>query len=448
MRRGGTWPGEWVSARLGVRVTGDGVDDLVGLAVRRNPRRAHLLVSGVLGKHVPTEPRLVYGAGLLLGEAVRLRLRGRDTGAEQYLPFLANALRGTRGAAGALRDRLREPKGGVDAVVLGYAETATALGHAVADALGDAYYLHSTRRRPGAGRDVYGGFEEEHSHATGHLLAPADRAAFDRDVPVVLVDDELSTGRTVLNTVRALHAARPRSRYVLAALVDMRSEADRMRLRDLAAELGARIDAVSLAAGRVELPVGLAESARRLVDELASGPPEVVPAGVFATERVDLGWPAGVPAGGRHGFVRDDRLRLEKELPEMARRVAAQLPPGAGRVLVLGTEELMYAPLRLAAALADLLPAADVRFSTTTRSPALAVDDPGYALRTRLVFPAHDDPADGPGERYAYNVDDSFDAIVLVTDAAGDTPELAAGLLPLLAGRAPVLLAVIPEEGA
>ncbi|WP_244203894.1 TRSP domain-containing protein, partial [Streptomyces tricolor] len=45
---------------------------------------------------------------------------------------------------------------------------------------------------------------------------------------------------------------------------------------------------------------------------------------------------------------------------------------------------------------------AEVRFSTTTRSPVLAVDDPGYAIRTRLVFPAHDDPADGPGERYAY----------------------------------------------
>ncbi len=45
-----------------------------------------------------------------------------------------------------------------------------------------------------------------------------------------------------------------------------------------------------------------------------------------------------------------------------------------------------------------------MRFSTTTRSPVLAVDDPGYAIRTRLAFPAHDDPADGPGERYAYNV--------------------------------------------
>ncbi|HET6257871.1 MAG TPA: phosphoribosyltransferase domain-containing protein, partial [Pseudonocardia sp.] len=54
--------------RLGVRLrpTGPGVDPtvLLGLALRRNPRRAQLLVSRVLGKHVPTDPRLVRAAGL------------------------------------------------------------------------------------------------------------------------------------------------------------------------------------------------------------------------------------------------------------------------------------------------------------------------------------------------------------------------------------------------
>lgn len=66
-------------------------------------------------------------------------------------------------------------------------------------------------------------------------------------------------------------------------------------------------------------------------------------------------------------------------------------------MLMLGFEELMYAPLRLAEALADALPDVDVRYSTTTRSPVVPVDDAGYAIRTRLAFPAHDDPADGPG---------------------------------------------------
>ncbi|MEO6881768.1 MAG: phosphoribosyltransferase domain-containing protein, partial [Mycobacteriaceae bacterium] len=48
-------------------VHGDGVRDLVGLALRRNPRRAHLLVSSVLGKHVPADPHRVVAAGHELG---------------------------------------------------------------------------------------------------------------------------------------------------------------------------------------------------------------------------------------------------------------------------------------------------------------------------------------------------------------------------------------------
>ncbi|GAA1557489.1 hypothetical protein GCM10009678_45600 [Actinomadura kijaniata] len=409
-----TWTGEWVEARLGVRPAGEGLRDLVGLAVRRNPRRAHLLVSTVLGKHVPTDPALVYGSGLRLG--------------------------------GLVRDLTVE-----DALVVGYAETATALGHAVADALGGAYYLHSTRR-PVPGFATYGGFEEEHSHATSHLLLPADPAELDRDAPLVLVDDELSTGRTVLNTIRALHAVRPRARYVVAALVDLRDDASRAATRALAGELGARIDTVALATGRVELPDGVLEAGRALVAEVERHSAGPVRTGAFPVTRADLAWPEGLPDGGRHGFLPEHRLRLEKELPGMAGRLAASLPGAAARVLVLGFEELMYVPLRLAGAVADLLPGADVRYSTTTRSPVLAVDDPGYAIRTRLVFPAHDGPADGPGERYAYNVDPgrdparAFDAIVLVVDDVGDTPALADGLLARLRALAPVTLAAVPAR--
>ncbi|MER6941181.1 phosphoribosyltransferase domain-containing protein [Nocardioides sp. NPDC000441] len=131
------WSGTWVAERLGVRLrttdapSGMMLTDLVGLAVRRNPRRAQLLVSSVLGKHVPTDPRLVTDAGLRLGAKARAAVTG-------------------------------------DAVVLGYAETATALGHLVADALG-APYLHSTRRVVD-GIESVADFYEEHSHATAHRL--------------------------------------------------------------------------------------------------------------------------------------------------------------------------------------------------------------------------------------------------------------------------------------
>lgn len=425
------WSGTWVAERLGVGLRGDEqLPALLGLALRRNPKRAHLLVSNVLGKHVPQAPSVVYDAGHGLGERVR-KLLGDEEAARS--------------------------------VVLGYAETATGLGHSVADGVALAPYLHSTRR-PVDGVERAGGFEESHSHATSHLLLPEDPDLLAGEGPLILVDDEFSTGNTVLNTIRDLHERYPRDRYVIVALVDMRAEQDRARLESFATEIGARVDLVSLASGTVSLPEGVLEKGQALVAqyEPPTGEAPQTPKGPAGrVRRVELEWPAGVPDGGRHGFTPEHRDRLDAEAPAMAHRIAQALDlpsataadDGAAarprpRILVLGFEELMYAPLRLGTAL-ERIADADVRYSTTTRSPVLAVDDPGYAIRTRLVFPAHDDPADGPGERYAYNVaGGGFDAVVAVVDSVADTPRLHApdGLLAQLAAHTPhVVLAVVPS---
>ncbi|UUU34256.1 phosphoribosyltransferase [Streptomyces sp. CA-210063] len=420
---GAVWSGAWVAERLGVELVGDEeLSGLLGLALRRNPKRAHLLVSNVLGKHVPQSPAVVHGYGFELGRRVRELL----------------------GAAGART-----------AVVLGYAETATGLGHSVADGVGEAPYLHSTRR-PVEGVHQAGGFEESHSHATSHLLLPEDPTLLAGRGPLVLVDDEFSTGNTVLNTIRALHERYPRKRYVVVALVDMRSAADQGRLAEFAQEIGARVDLVAAAKGTVRLPEGVLEKGQALVAEYEKAAAPTAAARAAQVTRVELGWPDGVPDGGRHGFTPSHRARLESALPGMAARLAEALPPGARRVLVLGFEELMYAPLALARelekstnGLEKSANGLEIRFSTTTRSPVLAVDDPGYAIRSRIVFPAHDEPADGPGERYAYNVaGGDFDAVVAVVDSTADTPALHAadGLLATLAAHTPsVLLAVVPS---
>jgi phosphoribosyl transferase-like protein/RNA binding Pelota-like protein/phosphoribosyltransferase-like predicted ribonucleoside biosynthesis protein len=477
--RAGTvpWSGEWVAGALGVGIESEPqqsgspltVPDLVGMALRHNPRRAHLLVSTVLGKHLPADPRLVYGAGRLLGALVADRLTGRpsDIGAAGG-SLLRSALVAAESAEDSRRlieacDRHRaasRPDPGT--LVLGYAETATALGHCVAESLA-ADYLHSTRRRV-AGYQPVAGFEEEHSHATRHLLLPADPGLLAAPGPLVLVDDELSTGQTVLNTIQALHRSWPRQRYLIAALVDLRSAADRARLRQAAQQLGAEIDVVALASGQVRVPadavaVGQELAAQQSVarQSMAQQAAQQSVAQRRRPARVSplLTGPAGLAGSGRHGFAAGSQAGFEQASGQLARVLADRVrdrhrraadgspdhpsPDEPRRILVLGCEELMYAPLRIAADLAGELGAlATVRFSSTTRSPVVAVDDPGYAIRNRLSFPSMDESVDGPGPRFVYNVAGStpaewFSDIVLVTDADLSEQYGPAGLVAQLA---------------
>ena len=431
----------WVTRTFGVRVRPVGVpvpgeaglDALIRIALRRNPRRAQLLVSTVLGKHIPADPQVIAAAGHRLGRRVLDVLDGH-------------------------RPRL----------VLGFAETATSLGHLVFDAVDADLYLHSTRRTvPGV--PVTASFQESHSHATGHLLTPwpaealtvPDQTAARR--PVVLVDDELSTGATARAVITELHRLRPASRYVLAGLVDLRGPADEQTLQDLAARLGCPIDVVSLARGEVELPADvIAQVAARLPDPPAPPDASAPPAAVGSDlRRVELPWPLGVPQGGRHGLARSSRSAFDDAVRAAAARLDAAVAdavlggsdscgPGAGPLLVLGSEELMYLPLRLAAELAR--PGRAVLFQSTTRSPVHALDVEGYPIRRRVVLPAFDPADELP--RFVYNLTDPDRqvepaAILLVLDATDaadpDTVERVGAALTAATG-APVITAVLAAE--
>lgn len=428
--------GAVVAERLGLgwQVRADpyrlGLDALAGLAVRRNPRRAQLIVSTVLAKHVAAPPAAVRAAGLLLAGLVHEALSGQSA-----------ALSG---------DLLTDPHRSADVdrfavghfpgapAVIGFCETATALGHTVADAFTDAVYVHTTRR-PDPSLPTLLGFDEEHSHAVAHhLQAPA--GFLDHDRPVVLVDDEVSTGTTALNTIAELHALHPRDSYVLATLLDMRPDQARAAFEARARQLGVRVQVVALLDGTLTLPEDLLSRAAAMQSELSEPP---VLTAIEATVPAGQGdWPAHVPPGGRHGFSAADR----QPFAEAINAVAAALALGAGPVLVLGTEEMMYAPIRLAHAL-DLA-GGTVLVQSTTRSPVLPLDRDGYAVRRRLVFPSPDDPS---RDSFLYNVvpptssgaDRYSDIIVVTEDQGADCAGLLAAVRPWTTGS--VHLVVLPS---
>lgn len=402
----------WVAEALGLSwESGDGglassltgfraLDALAGLALRRNPRRAHLLVSRVLGKHLPVEPAAALGAAADLAARV-----------------------------GEVVD--------TPALVLGFAETATALGQAVAAALPGAQCVLSTRR-PGPETIV---FAEEHSHAVGHrVLAPA--AMLTQSRPVVLVDDELSSGRTAVNTIRALHRQAPHPGYVVAALLDVRPPEQRAAFAELSAELGVPVQAVSLLSGSLRVPLDAPERVAQLV--AAADPPLRLPPS-WPARRIAAQWPRSAALSARYGWDRTDEDTLAALLVPLAELLRGVLVD-AQRLLVLGTEELMYAPLRLAAVLAEVLAQeTSVRYQSTTRSPVAPLDREGYAVRCALAFRASDpSPEEPQRQSFVYNVRPGCaDHIVVVTDGGDTSP-----LVDALRGCAPVTEVLLRDEVA
>jgi len=149
---------------------------LFGFAERRNPRRAFLFVSRVLGRHIPVQPVVMRASYDQLAGAIPQDLPG---------PVL----------------------------MMGMAETAVGLGAGVHRSFSrtrdDVVYLTSTRHP--LGTELFARFEEEHSHASAHLIHlpqdPEIRHLMLSARSLVLVDDEASTGKTFINLCRALSDA-------------------------------------------------------------------------------------------------------------------------------------------------------------------------------------------------------------------------------------------------
>lgn len=423
------------------------IEQLVEVAVRRNPKRAHLLVSTVLAKHVPTAPDLAMAAGEVLGLLVADTLdepgsaEVADLGA-RFGELVAHLTRGATPTfnhdSAAVRDRVAElrrdlelataPHGNV--VTLGFAETATGLGQLVADSLG-AYYLHSSRHAP-LGATPFAGFAEEHSHATDHDLLPTDPGWLKPHGTVVLVDDELSTGTTVINTISVLHGLVPQRQWVVASLIDLRSAADRKRFEQLATELETSISVVCLAAGSITLPTDVLPRATRWIERMPAAPdlPLRGTAEVVTVDCSDLPpirsarFGTSAPIDTQLGDAIAEQVRTALPLPE--RFGPVDHPSGDG-VLVLGSEEFMALPMVTAHALQQQRPSADVRFSTSTRSPIAAWDQAGYPIRSAIRFRSHDLTSDGIGPRFAYNLtasDHRFETIVFMPEPGTDPAAL------------------------
>ncbi len=336
--------------------------DMFGFAERINPKRSFLFVSKVLGRHIPVRPSVMRRTFQMLSGQIAKDLPG---------PVL----------------------------FIGMAETAIGLGAGVHQQYvndtgrTDAVYLCTTRYA--LGTPLLCEFQEEHSHATRHLV----HAPTDPDIlrlvknarSLVLVDDEASTGKTFSNLYAALppEITENIEDTVLVTLTDWSDGAARSRMKG-------RVSEASILSGRYSW-----------TPNENVGPLPQVPA-FERPARVEVG-PDPHRDWGRLGVV------------SHGQQLSAS-PAERGATLVLGTGEHVWQPFLLAERLER--EGAEVFYSSVTRSPI----SEGHVIGRKFSF---SDNYGGVVPNYLYNVDpDAYGKIILCSETAEEhiCPDLLSAL--------------------
>lgn len=327
----------------------------------RNAKRAYLLVNPLQAKHMPVSPTEALTMMRTLGEGLKQEFPGAK-------------------------------------LVIGFAETATALGAAVAHALGpDCAYLTTTREAGEGSGWVH--FLEEHSHAAEQKLWGGDFVALLQNTDTVLfVDDEISTGKTLRNMARQLTERWPEladKTLVAASLLNRVTPEQEKALAEAGItcrclvrlpqeDYTARVADLTVREAPAAIPQSLAFRQELLPGEGLSDPRKTLPIGVY-----DASCQAVAEALVKHALGPVETL---------------------GKTLVLGTEECMYPALLLGERLEQL--GAEVYCHATTRSPIGLCDAPGYPISSGWKLPSFYEEG---RVTYVYDLM-PYDTVIVVSD--------------------------------
>lgn len=377
--------------------------DLVRIAKRENNnKRKYLVVNRLQGKHIPVRP------------------------SEAFEMF------------GALADILRHKYTNEKLLLIGFAETATAIGAAVSAELGTDYM--QTTREPVSGVE-YLYFSEEHSHATEQKLVKNDiDSLMERTDRILFIEDEITTGKTILNIINILEKQYPNKvRFSAASILNGMDERALSAYRDRGIELFWLVKTNHAAyteiaeAYRGDGKYIICES-EQISDEAASEAKQNNNGrcvGTITDETIVRDKNCQSSAVIRHKKIKDfmnaRRLVHADEYAVLCEKLYQYLLgeadlDKADKVLVLGTEEFMYPALFVAGRLEAQ--GKHVRFHATTRSPIAVSTEENYPLHTRYELKSLYD-----SERTTYIYDlQKYDIVVIITDAQ-ETSE--AGIISL-----------------
>lgn len=338
--------------------------ELITIAKReKNSKRSFLIVNPSQGKHIPVSPE----KPLQLFKELSLELKKHRTG-ERTL-FVA------------------------------FAETATAIGACVASEFADSRFITTTREIIPS-TEMIVDFKEEHSHAVQQTLQCDNWKKLSEGVnEIIFVEDEITTGTTILNFINAIKANKRIGPDVKFSAVSIINGMTEERTEELLKE---GVEFFYL----VKISIDNMNPEFKFEDKGEDSP-------LY-----------------EHGFVLKKHHVLETINPRtgcktqdyinacnsFAHKTGVICDAENKSIVVVGTEEFMYPAIKTAEVLLDEYNAASVVTHSTTRSPIEPHFAEGYPLYSRYSLKSFYEDS---RQTYIYNTD-YCDKVVIITDGDND----------------------------
>lgn len=333
--------------------------DFVRIAKRENnKKRNYLVVNPLQGKHIPVSPSRALAVFDRLAEELNIY---KD---EQVL-------------------------------VVGFAETATAIGAELAIKLGAAYIQTTRENIPGA---EYLYFSEEHSHATEQRLVREDLDAAAGSIDrIIFAEDEVTTGKTILNIIAILE-----QRYGTHIRFSVASILNGMSKEAWKTYEERKIAVHYLVKTEHDAYPAAAETTKNngIYHELSEAQTDNTYADVINVK----GW-----MNTRH--LTDSNV-YEHACQELYHEIKNRIDRKAcGNFLILGTEEFMFPGLYVGKCFEE--EGFSVKFHATTRSPIIVSSEETYPLHERYSLKSlYDDNRN----TFLYDIE-AYDTAIVITDA-------------------------------
>lgn len=354
-----------------------------------NPERSFLFISKLLGKHISTDPEIVKATGYLLS-SLKYGFPNKS-----FVECIT---------AGGVPDyTMRTSDVGV--LVIGFCETATALGMSVASSIKGAYYQTTTREKI-VGHKHLLSFEEAHSHASTHSMYNDRRQLSDFE-KIILVDDEITTGNSILHLIAEIIKQCDVKDFSIMTILDWRGDEDCFRFESFAQTNNLNIEVYSIMAGNIQdmNPELMKNDCVNEVKEITTS----FNLNIFnriSLQLQDLGQVSCLKDSGILGISTTEIESIEKRAAEVAVEIL-RLIGKKGKYLVLGHGENIYIPSRIASCLKSN--GCEILFRTTSRTPIYC---DGEIILDAETFTSHGDIYHFYNKREA----EMFDAVILIAD--------------------------------